>query len=523
MKLPFCLAALTLIQSVLGSDLVSNAELCPKLKLVAIELGLLSETPLEKENLDDVLPCTLPWNNHLIIPKKPDSANHGQYSKICYNHDSDLLEEQINGRILVLLEDVANNGVPNPFVLHLNGHRLGLVGGVIERNGLMMAFVYDSETQMATGLDSGGQKEQLMVIYEPSSSSPFGQYGHWSHSQVYLHDLMRPKQEDPLESICFHALLYRDLGRVERAANLGNIPLRIRYLSLDKIVLPEDATVIQQQHPETFLRSQGAYLVRLVQLFKHIRDQFCLDISFENEIIQAISNSIETYDATLSAVDFSEKILLEGIKFLTSPSTIPNYFEAFIHREPELAQVFLNLDPNSLRLPVPPSQLPRPLPIAFICPDHPPIPCSLRSLLKSDPETNPVCSPNPILRLDEQRLEDSINVRLISFQTMGDNMPLTLEVCDENNQEVRLKLFAFINETGTLILFKKLFNCMAVSIYGGNLEVASLNLNLNLDLHEGQPALAFSGHGVVFYRLTPKRFKSVKSARTTNPTSPKPE
>lgn len=201
MKVYLCGFSLILILSVLGSKDDFQSLLCEKLRLVANEYELLTPSPSKEAedktlDFDAPLSCGLDWNTEKIVLKAFGDVPEKYYSAFYYNDDPTLPKDQIEGKLLFVPEKVFKLWEACTSSLHLNGYRLDLAGGIVERNGDLMAFVIDSTTGRAYELKADGKREGLIRVLKSMRQS-YDAQSDLSSSQRYIQLLnkLNPTQQ----------------------------------------------------------------------------------------------------------------------------------------------------------------------------------------------------------------------------------------------------------------------------------------------------------------------------------------
>lgn len=335
MNIVLCLPLLALMQSALGSVPAPGSDFCETVRRLAIKLYLLRVLPPGAEIVESqtpvVLPCGLPWNEDLIIPKTFDLSPDGrQPLKLCMDNDPALPHNLIKGRVLLVPEEIVKLWTKVPLSLNMDGHLLGLEGGIYRQSQKTVAFIFNRKTQHATKLRLDGTTHELrhnsVIHCEPLGDSDtlchdikyiYDPNTPWQHQKRQelnkrLRDLQKqldnlefwvldselwnpdPSPEDYIISVkqnisrllqekselemkfketssIFALLFYRDLGLIERVANLPNIPLSQDCLSNDDLPLPEDMDEETKGLYSQSLKVASIVLVRFLQVIKYFR------------------------------------------------------------------------------------------------------------------------------------------------------------------------------------------------------------------------------------------------------------
>lgn len=545
MKLFYYLATLVLIQGIQDSDIHIAADFCAKLEALAQHFDLLtaiSVIPDPNSKGFDVPPCDLSWNGEKIIMKRFDKDPKKHYSKTFYNHDPTLSKDLIQTRLLIMPRRVIKRWQSYTKYMYLNGHLLGLVGGICERYSEVVAFTFDLKTEKAYELGPKGQREELVMSFK-TRNTPLARSRGLYHKQKYFLELDRHsltehslkwkqklekqrhklltkegslqvqlqavKMNNPYEQLpdpevqiqglqrqqkemkkrrrrlekkifSLELLFYHDLGPIEKAVDLVNIPLNDeKYSSTDEIEVSEDVPAEEKGGLKVFLRAQSIFLVRLVQLIKHFKAKSHEDTALEGAILKPISNLIDTFDMTACEAEKDQlikELLLTAIELVPHSSIMPEctffcYLHALCRLDDQIRNLFVN---------------PR-------------------------PEIDALYIPKRSSDLDQETFNDSIWDQILVRGVWDRTIHLTLELSvKEQKMAANFELFAFISNKHVLYIFKRIADRITVSIYGDSVEEKIINIELGLDT-EGTATLELSGCGLAFYRYRPSHHRTIKA------------
>lgn len=305
--------------------------------------------------------------------------------------------------------------------------------------------------------------------------------GMWEQEQTQirlLEENLEKRREDykrksklEAKTFSFKTLIYEDLGPIRKASNLANIPLQENHLPLEEIGFLESNLL------KNCYRTQSIALIRLIQLFKHLKSMpleegGLEEIAFKDKDVKKISETIDRFDKDSTSEEqsrFAYDLLMMGMELLIK-LRCGSYYKALILCEESIQNLFLNPDREKI-------------------PDF-----------RFAPDTN----------LYKENFSESVWGPLLSYEVHKvneTNVPLTLTVTI--NHEVNVyELLAFIDFKGVLYIFKREDDFILVSSYGDNVGDKILNLYVGGDT--GVLNTLFVGTGTAFYRHIPSSFKRIK-------------
>lgn len=474
-----CIFHLFLIQGILGSESTSKAGLCIALSRLATRLDLLQSLPLEngvfQASLDiDAAPCGLAWSESKIIltTVAPDKFL-SNYSATSTNIPG-LLEEQIDGKTLLLQKNKLNKMDYYSTFLYLNGHVLVLTGGVVQRDLEMVAFIVESENQGVYELTSDSQKRPLGFHIKTLNTCN-------TQCETYIHMAglrhtrkqvlgIRARRDHRLTCYPFELLLYRDLGPIVQTIMVNHIPLDQEYIYNIDTYLGDAHPTIENDYPKVSFGMQSVYLIRLVQIIKHFQSLSIITVPFVSKDIQDLSTYIDEYPGGVFSTENINSILLQGETVLNHSEPSTKYFEALMQAEPQLRMFFIDFE------------------VPFFLP-----------------------STFEIALCYDRTVDESIRDRIVVRQLYSEHVPFSIQLNLRNGIKANFELLAFIDENGSLHALEEVTTSYVVfRIYGRANEAETLILDPECD-SDGRPTLRFIGTGDAFYGHRPLESRKTQS------------
>lgn len=484
MKQLFCLTALALVKSVACLNHYDEST-CEHLKLVADKLGLLEEAVSsnpERPKPAEELPCGLPWKTNQMIMKEFDDSKEKDYSRKYMNEDLAVSVDTMEERTLMISGKRFDTWKEKPLILHLNGRRFRLVGG-IHKGSSVFGFTFDPLTNKAYMLEPSGQ-EELTVRFCWLRASLSIYKGHCVDHDcnlerlvTLLQSLTPQHQKEILDQNPFKILLYRDFGPVIKPSEFDGVPLCVDQISDDEFNIPDGIVTMHGTQPtKSRFKEESLSLIRLVQVIKHFKTKVRPDTPLEGTIVEDISKFLDTFDKDWTEDEkdlFAKGVLLRGIELLCNPFErqiyVPDYINALIVQDPRLKDLFLIPDSGER-------------PPLLLYPEFP---------------------------LDRHIFPEVAREQILPHGLIDEKVPQSLGLRIGKEKAI-FKLFAFIGEEGTLHVLEENGKYMKIETHGRKQRTQVLNLELEFD-RKGNPT-SLHGKGVAFYHYYNPVSDSIRAA-----------